>query len=104
MPGASRDEPDFVGKHFAQFIPLDAQGGSREGIGERWVRTLTSALRRYDELTLIRRDQCTIRSNGGNLTQVASRAIWRVILVFSLQTKPRSGDYCPQRRVLNNLT
>lgn len=58
IPGSKRKErnwlgPEFGGKCFVQLITLEPRGRAREEIGEMWVRTLVSTIRRHDPDTLI---------------------------------------------------
>ncbi|GBD34977.1 hypothetical protein HRbin36_00081 [bacterium HR36] len=53
VPGRNWLGPEFGGKCFVQFVTLDARRRAREEIGEMWVRTLVSAIRRHDPHTLI---------------------------------------------------
>lgn len=43
----------FAGKHFVQFITLDAAGRVPHTVAGEWIRTLTAAIRRHDRRTLI---------------------------------------------------
>ena len=45
--------PPFAGKHFVQFISLDAAGRSRESIARAWTHQLVTAIRRHDKQHLI---------------------------------------------------
>lgn len=45
--------PPFGGKHFVQFITLDAAGRLPHAVAGEWIRTLTRAIRRHDERKLI---------------------------------------------------
>jgi len=58
VPGGKnkRDDwlgPAFAGKHFVQFITLDAAGRERPDIARQWVDRLTAAIRRHDRRHLI---------------------------------------------------
>lgn len=45
--------PAFAGKHFVQYITLDAAGRQREEIARAWIRQLTAAIRKHDKDRLI---------------------------------------------------
>lgn len=45
--------PPFGGKHFVQFITLDAAGRLPHAVAGEWIRTLTRPIRRHDDRTLI---------------------------------------------------
>jgi len=45
--------PPFAGKHFVQFITLDAAGREPHAIAQEWIRTLTAAIRKHDTRHLI---------------------------------------------------
>lgn len=45
--------PPFAGKHFVQFITLDAARREPAAIALDWIRTLTAAIRKHDPQTLI---------------------------------------------------
>jgi hypothetical protein len=45
--------PPFAGKHFVQFITLDAAGRAPHTVAREWVRTLTAAIRRHDRRHLV---------------------------------------------------
>jgi hypothetical protein len=43
----------FAGKHFVQFITLDAAGRAPHAVAGDWIRTLTQAIRQHDRRSLI---------------------------------------------------
>ncbi|KAF0172138.1 MAG: signal peptide-domain containing protein [Limisphaerales bacterium] len=43
----------FAGKHFVQFITLDAAGRVAHTVASEWIRTLTKAIRRHDARHLV---------------------------------------------------
>lgn len=45
--------PPFAGKHFVQFISLDAAGRPRPAIAKQWIRHLSAAIRKHDRRHLI---------------------------------------------------
>ena len=45
--------PAFAGKHFVQFITLDAAGRQRHEIARHWIRHLVAAIRKHDRHHLI---------------------------------------------------
>lgn len=45
--------PAFAGKHFVQYISLDAQGREREAIAREWIRKLTETIRAVDKRHLV---------------------------------------------------
>ncbi|MBI5772550.1 MAG: cellulase family glycosylhydrolase [Verrucomicrobia bacterium] len=45
--------PAFAGKHFVQYISLDAQGRERETIAREWIRKLTQTIRAVDKRHLV---------------------------------------------------
>jgi len=45
--------PPFAGKHFVQFISLDAAARPRPAIARQWIRHLSSAIRKHDRRHLI---------------------------------------------------
>jgi len=45
--------PPFAGKHFVQFVTLDAAGREPPAIAQAWIRTLTSAIRKHDSSHLV---------------------------------------------------
>jgi len=45
--------PAFAGKHFVQFITLDAAGRAPHRVAAEWIRTLTQAIRQHDRQSLI---------------------------------------------------
>ncbi len=45
--------PAFAGKHFVQFISLDAAGRPRPTIAKRWICHLSAAIRKHDRRHLI---------------------------------------------------
>lgn len=85
--------PEFGGKCFVQFITLDACGRAREEIGEMWARTLVSAIRRHDPITLI-----TVGLLDGNIERrkfhsgFDPRRLACYCDFISLHIYPKSGD------------
>ncbi|MCS7167234.1 MAG: cellulase family glycosylhydrolase [Gemmatales bacterium] len=85
--------PEFGGKCFVQFITLDARGRRREEIGEQWVRTLVSAIRRHDPHTLI-----TVGLLDGNIERrkfhsgFDPRSLASYLDFLSLHIYPKSGE------------
>lgn len=85
--------PEFGGKCFVQFITLDPRGRAREEIGEMWVRTLVSAIRRYDTQTLI-----TVGLLDGNIERrkfhsgFDPKSLARYLDFLSLHIYPKSGE------------
>lgn len=58
VPGGKRADgdwlgPPFAGKHFVQFITLDAKDRPRPEIAKQWIEHLTTAIRRVDKRHLI---------------------------------------------------
>jgi Cellulase (glycosyl hydrolase family 5) len=58
VPGGKRNNgdwlgPPFAGKHFVQFITLDAKERKRPEIAKLWIEHLTEAIRRVDQRHLI---------------------------------------------------
>ncbi len=58
VAGARREAGDwlgpvFAGKHFVQFITLDAAGRARHAVAQEWTRTLTAAIRKHDRRHLV---------------------------------------------------
>lgn len=58
VPGGKRDDrdwlgPPFAGKHFVQFITLDARQRSRPAIARQWIEHLVAAIRKVDQRHLI---------------------------------------------------
>jgi len=58
VPGGRSKEgnwlgPPFGGKHYVQFISLDQKDRPRPQIARRWIRHLTTAIRKQDERHLI---------------------------------------------------
>jgi len=58
VPGGpnKRDDwlgPDFAGKHFVQFIALEARGRPRHEIARQWVERLVAAVRKHDRRHLV---------------------------------------------------
>ena len=58
VPGGDgkRDDwlgPPFAGKHFVQFITLEARGRPRVEIARQWIEQLTTAIRKHDRRHLI---------------------------------------------------
>jgi len=58
VPGGQgkRDDwlgPAFAGKHFVQFIALQAQGRPRHEIARQWIEHLVAAVRRHDRRHLV---------------------------------------------------
>jgi hypothetical protein len=57
VPGAKKRTdwlgPAFAGKHFVQFITLQACERPREGIAVQWIKKLTTAIRKHDREHLI---------------------------------------------------
>jgi hypothetical protein len=45
--------PPFGGKHFVQFITLDAKGRARPDVAKQWIEHLVAAVRKVDEKHLI---------------------------------------------------
>jgi len=45
--------PAFAGKHFVQFITLEAKGRPRPAIARAWIKRLTSAIRKHDRRHLV---------------------------------------------------
>lgn len=85
--------PEFGGKCFVQFLTLDPAGRAREEIGEQWLRTLVSAIRRYDARTLI-----TVGLLDGNIERrkfhsgFDPKILARYLDFLSLHIYPKSGE------------
>jgi hypothetical protein len=45
--------PAFAGKHFVQFIALEAKGRARHDIARQWIGQLTKAIRKHDRRHLV---------------------------------------------------
>ncbi len=58
VPGGDKPQvdwlgPAFAGKHFVQLITLDRKGRARHDIAQKWIRNLTTAIRKHDRRHLI---------------------------------------------------
>ncbi|MDA7893393.1 glycerophosphodiester phosphodiesterase family protein [bacterium] len=58
VPGGDKKRDDWLGpglgdKHFVQFIALKRNGRNRSEVARKWIRTMTTAIRKHDKRHLI---------------------------------------------------
>lgn len=91
-PGAWRSGKLLGAYDFVQYIALEPAGRKREEIAQQWIRTLTRAIRKHDNKTLITVGQLPWVPTWGHLSGFLPEAVAPELDFVSVHIYPEKGQ------------